>query len=147
MSPTSRVVKPSSDASKSSHSTWDGRARCLQCGCPRANEFHTARVPTSVDSCVRLWIHLDRGCPTADLLQIAAHVFGGRQLRAAGRPPRHSGLLEDPPRAGVWPDSVQVFGGFALFWAAHPCAGVALFRYAAPGHRDEAWLKRGLPSS
>ena len=61
--------------------------------------------------------------------------------------PRHSGLLEDSPRAGVWPDSVQVSGGFALFWAAHPCAGVALFRYATPGHRDEAWLKRGLPSS
>jgi len=43
----------------------------------------------------------------------------------------HSGLLEDSPRTVVWPDSVQVSGRFALFWAAHLPAGVAHFRSAA----------------
>jgi len=60
---------------------------------------------------------------------------------------RLSGLLETPRRAGVWPDSVQVLGGFALFWAAHPFAGVAHFRFAVRRAPYEAWLKRGLPSS
>jgi hypothetical protein len=41
-----------------------------------------------------------------------------------------SGLLETSSRIGVWPDSVQVSSGMALFWAAHPCVGVALFRSA-----------------
>jgi len=36
----------------------------------------------------------------------------------------------------------------ALFWAAHPCPRVWLTSGLRPvGHRDEAWLKRGLPSS
>ena len=31
----------------------------------------------------------------------------------------HSGLLETPAKVDVWPDSTQVLGGLALFWAAH----------------------------
>jgi hypothetical protein len=57
-------------------------------------------------------------------------------------PVRLSGLLETPRRAGVWPDSVQVPGGFALFWAAHPVTRVWLTSGLQPaGRRDEAWLK------
>ncbi len=47
-----------------------------------------------------------------------------------GSASRHSGLLDDSPRTVVWPDSVQVSGGFALNWAAHPRAGVAHYRSA-----------------
>lgn len=62
--------------------------------------------------------------------------------------PRHSGLLEDSRRTGVRPDSVQVSGGFALFWAAHSPVRVWLDSgLQPPGTADEAWLKRGLPSS
>ena len=61
---------------------------------------------------------------------------------------RHSGLLEDSRRTGVRPDSVQVPGGFALYWAAHPRVRVWLESgLQPPGTADEAWLKRGLPSS
>jgi hypothetical protein len=45
--------------------------------------------------------------------------------------PRHSGLLETSDRIGVRPDSVQVLVGWALYWAAHPLAGVAHYRSAA----------------
>ena len=31
----------------------------------------------------------------------------------------HSGLLETPAKVDVWPDSTEVLGGLALFWAAH----------------------------
>src|SRR4029453_9657380 len=44
----------------------------------------------------------------------------------------HSRLLDDSPRTGVRPDSVQVLGGDALLAAAHPVMGVALFRSAYP---------------
>ena len=54
------------------------------------------------------------------------------QVRRAGRSRwRHSGLLENSHRTDVWPDSVQVPVGFALYWAAHPSTGVARYRSAA----------------
>jgi hypothetical protein len=56
-------------------------------------------------------------------------------------------LPDDSVRTDVWPDSVQVSGGKlsmrlptgSLVWLTiglHPA-----------GHRDEAWLKKGLPCS
>lgn len=57
---------------------------------------------------------------------------------------RLSGLLETFGRIGVWPDSVLVPVGFALYWAAHPLLGVLSSGLQPAGHRDEgdeAWLK------
>jgi hypothetical protein len=41
-------------------------------------------------------------------------------------------LLDDSVRAGVRPDSVQASGGTLSYAAAHPCLGVALYRFASP---------------
>lgn len=56
-------------------------------------------------------------------------------------------LLDDSRRTDVRPDSVQVIGGRlsmrlptdVLVWLA--------FGLRPAGHRDEAWLKKGLPCS
>jgi hypothetical protein len=56
-------------------------------------------------------------------------------------------LLDDSVRTGVWPDSVQVIGGQLSMRLPTGCSGVAHYRSAARGHRDEAWLKKGLPCS
>jgi hypothetical protein len=57
---------------------------------------------------------------------------------------RHSGLLDDSSRAGVWPDSVQVSGG-TLSIGLPTRVQVWLTSGLQPaGHRDEAWLKKGL---
>jgi hypothetical protein len=61
--------------------------------------------------------------------------------------PRHSGLLETPARAGVWPDSVQVLGGTLSSGLPTPVRVWLTSGLRPVGHRDEAWLKRGLPSS
>jgi hypothetical protein len=56
-------------------------------------------------------------------------------------------LLDDSVRAGVWPDSVQVSGG-GLFKRLPTQLWVWLSSgLQSVGHRDEAWLERGLPSS
>lgn len=56
-------------------------------------------------------------------------------------------LLDDSRRAGVWPDSVQVSGG-KLSMRLPTCSLVWLATGLRPaGHRDEAWLKKGLPCS
>ena len=46
--------------------------------------------------------------------------------------PRLSGLLETSRRTGVWPDSVQVLGGLALYWAAHPSRGCGSLPVCSP---------------
>jgi hypothetical protein len=59
-----------------------------------------------------------------------------------------SRLLDDSGRPGIWPDAVQVPGGLALIWAAHPVFRVWLNSGLHPaGCRDEAWHKKGLPCS
>jgi hypothetical protein len=59
----------------------------------------------------------------------------------------HMRLLDDSDRAGVWPDSVQVSGG-KLSMRLPTCLLVWLtFGLRPVGHRDEAWLKKGLPCS
>ena len=56
-------------------------------------------------------------------------------------------LLDDSRRAGVWPDSVQVSGG-KLSMRLPTGSQVWLTSGLRPvGHRDEAWLKKGLPCS
>jgi hypothetical protein len=57
------------------------------------------------------------------------------------------GYLETWPRIGVWPDSIQVSGGWLSLAAARPLWVWLTFGLRPAGHRDEAWLKRGLPSS
>jgi hypothetical protein len=58
-----------------------------------------------------------------------------------------SGLLDDSSRTGVWPDSVQVSGG-PLSSGLPTRVQVWLTSGLQPaGHRDEAWLKKGLPCS
>jgi len=52
----------------------------------------------------------------------------------------------DSGGAGVWPDSVQVFGGMLSVRLPTCRPGVAHGLRPA-GHCDEAWLKKGLPCS
>ena len=60
---------------------------------------------------------------------------------------RLSGRLETSRRIGVWPDSVQVSGG-KLSSGLPTRLRVWLTSGLQPvGHRDEAWLQRGLPCS
>ena len=57
-------------------------------------------------------------------------------------------LLETSGRAGVWPDSVQVFGWRLSLRLPTSVMGVALYRFALrPGTVAGAWLQRGLPCS
>jgi len=59
----------------------------------------------------------------------------------------HSGLLGTFRRIGVWPDSVQALGG-TLDFGLPTRSRVWLYSgLRTAGRRDEAWLKRGLPSS
>ena len=61
---------------------------------------------------------------------------------------RATRLLGDFTQDRCRPDSIQVPGGMLSIAAARPVRWVWLssgLRLA--GHRDEAWLKRGLPSS
>jgi hypothetical protein len=60
---------------------------------------------------------------------------------------RPSGLLEDLRRIGVRPDSVQVLGGRLSFGLPTRVRVWLTFGLRPAGRRDEAWLKRGLPSS
>jgi hypothetical protein len=64
----------------------------------------------------------------------------------------------DGPTASIWAtrgslqDRCQARLGLgarraALFWAAHPVRVWLTFGLRPAGRRDEAWLKRGLPSS
>jgi hypothetical protein len=56
-------------------------------------------------------------------------------------------LLDDSVRTGVRPDSVQVSGGM-LSLRLPTWSWVWLsFGLRTAGHRAEAWLQRGLPSS
>ena len=58
-----------------------------------------------------------------------------------------SGLLETSGRTGVWPDSVQVPGG-TLSFGLPTRVRVWLTPGLQPvGHRDKAWLQKGLPCS
>jgi hypothetical protein len=58
------------------------------------------------------------------------------------------GYLTIVGRAGVWPDSVQVFGWRLSLRLPTSVLGVALFRFALrPGTVAGAWLQRGLPCS
>jgi hypothetical protein len=67
--------------------------------------------------------------------------------RAADEGLSHRRLLDDSLRAGVWPDSVQVIGG-KLSMRLPTRSWVWLTSGLRPaGHRDEAWLKKGLPCS
>jgi hypothetical protein len=53
-----------------------------------------------------------------------------------------------PVRAGVWPDSVQVIGGKLSMRLPTRSIWVWLTIGLRPvDHRDEAWLKKGLPCS
>ncbi len=56
-------------------------------------------------------------------------------------------LLDDSDRTGVWPDSVQVPGGRLSFGLPTRSRVWLTFGLQPVGHRDEAWLKRGLPCS
>ncbi|CAN5896612.1 hypothetical protein BH20ACT6_BH20ACT6_17770 [soil metagenome] len=60
---------------------------------------------------------------------------------------RFPGLLETSCRAGVWPDSVQVPGGSLSFGLPTRSRVWLTFGLLPVGHRDEAWLKKGLPCS
>jgi hypothetical protein len=66
---------------------------------------------------------------------------------AAARSPCHSGLLETFGRIGVWPDSVQVLGGSLSFGLPTQSWVWLTFGLQPVGHRDEAWLQKGLPCS
>ena len=57
------------------------------------------------------------------------------------------GYLETSRRIRVWPDSVQVSGGTLSSAAAHHWLVWLSSGLRSVGRRDEAWLKRGLPSS
>jgi len=59
----------------------------------------------------------------------------------------HSGLLDTVRRIGVWPDSVQVSGGMLSSGLPTRDRVWLTFGLQPAGHRDEAWLKRGLPCS
>ncbi len=59
----------------------------------------------------------------------------------------HRRLLDDSVRAGVWPDSVQVSGGKLSLRLPTPLWVWLTFGLRPVGHRDEAWLKKGLPCS
>ncbi len=56
-------------------------------------------------------------------------------------------LLDDSHRAGVRPDSVQVPGGRLSSGLPTRSRVWLTFGLQPVGHRDEAWLKRGLPCS
>jgi hypothetical protein len=85
------------------------------------------------------------------------HVRGGENTLTGSaaayagdyaRRQRHSGLLETLAKVDVWPDSTEVLGGLALFWAAHCRPRCGPLPVCGPlSTADEAWLKRGLPSS
>ena len=64
------------------------------------------------------------------------------------RVPRpHRRLLDDSVRAGVWPDSVQVSGGkLSMRLPTDSTVWLAIGLHPV-GHRDEAWLQKGLPCS
>jgi hypothetical protein len=56
-------------------------------------------------------------------------------------------LLDDSVRTDVWPDSVQVSGGKLIMrLPTRPWVWLAI-GLRPVGHRDEAWLKKGLPCS
>jgi hypothetical protein len=61
--------------------------------------------------------------------------------------PSHTRLLDDSGRAGVWPDSVQVIGGELFIGLPTPDWVWLAIGLRRVDHRDEAWLKKGLPSS
>ena len=64
--------------------------------------------------------------------------------RAGGKPILG---LETFHRIDVWPDSIQVLGG-TLSFGLPTRLWVWLTSGLLPaGHRDEAWLQRGLPCS
>lgn len=72
------------------------------------------------------------------------YLTSRRTLRCSVRP---CGLLETSRRIGVRPDSVQVLGG-ALSSGLPTRIRVWLTSGLRPvGHRDEAWLQKGLPCS
>ena len=56
-------------------------------------------------------------------------------------------LLDDFDRTGVWPDSVQVFGGMLSSRLPTPSWVWLSIGLRVAGRRVEAWLQRGLPSS
>ena len=56
-------------------------------------------------------------------------------------------LLDDSLRTGVWPDSVQVSGGKLSLRLPTRSWVWLTFGLHPVGHRDEAWLKKGLPCS
>jgi hypothetical protein len=58
-----------------------------------------------------------------------------------------SGLLDAFVRTGVWPDSVQAFGGMLSFRLPTAVLVWLSFGLQPVGRRVEAWLQRGLPSS
>ena len=74
-------------------------------------------------------------------------IFGRSSAIAGASVTPLARLLDDSGRTGVRPDSVQVSGGTLssrlptayLVWLA--------FGLRTAGHRDGAWLQRGLPSS
>ena len=56
-------------------------------------------------------------------------------------------LLDKSPRAGVWPDSVQVSGGRLSMRLPTRLRVWLTIGLQSAGRRDEAWLEKGLPSS
>jgi hypothetical protein len=72
---------------------------------------------------------------------VRCHPDRGRGSR------RQSRLLDDSSRTGVWPDSVQVLGGKLSMRLPTRSRVWLTFGLQPVGHRDEAWLKKGLPSS
>ena len=68
-----------------------------------------------------------------------------RQIRLLPRADRR--LLDDSRRTAVWPDSLQVSGGKLIMrLPTRPWVWLT-FGLRPVGHRDEAWLKKGLPCS
>ena len=76
-----------------------------------------------------------------------SHADAEKKAGGPRRLVRPSGLLETSRRTGVRPDSVQVPGGTLSFGLPTRLRVWLTFGLQPAGHRDEAWLQRGLPSS
>jgi len=70
---------------------------------------------------------------------------GGLEFEPGGQV--HLRLLETSHRIGVWPDSVQVPGAMLSLRLPIRIWVWLSFGLQPVGHRDEAWLKKGLPCS
>ena len=77
-------------------------------------------------------------------VQASQRQTGFRPASKAHQPDR--GYLTIVGRVGVWPDSVQVFGGMLSSRLPTRGWGCGSSSVASPKHRAGAWLKSGLPA-